>query len=84
MKRQVLRADGTNEEIEVGDGWESWNETINARTGTLVVSPDRTVELWCDDEGLLVSEPVQNMVASLLVRQPIVGDVIVFFPGDVK
>ena len=84
MKRTVLRVDGRDETEEVGDGWQEWNEAIGARTGELVVSPDGSVELWCDEEGLCKADPIVNLSASMLVRRPIVGDVIVFFPGDVK
>ena len=83
MQREILKADGTNETTEVGDGWEAWNEAIGARIGELVVSPDGSIELWCDEEGLLVNEPQINRAASLLACRPIVGDVIVFFPGDI-
>lgn len=87
MKRKILRADEQGDhykDIEVGDGWKDWNKAIGAHTGTIVVSPDRTVELWCDDEGLMVDEPQFNMAATLVVGQQIVGDVIVFLPGDIK
>lgn len=84
MKRQIIRADGTNETKDVGDGWQEWNETLGIRTGELVVSPDGSLELWCDEEGLFVSEPQVNLAASMLAGRQIVGDVIVFYPGDIK
>lgn len=92
MIRQVLRADGTAEKIEVGNGFETWNKAIRAHTGTIVEgiinnttkgTLDR-VELWCDDEALCVAEPVYNFFASLIARQPIFGDVILFRKGDIK
>lgn len=84
MERNILRTNGTSKIETVGDGYETWNEAIGAGIGQLVISPDGTIELWCDEEGLFVSEPKVNVAASLLVRQQIVGDVIVFYPGDVK
>jgi len=84
MERKVIKTDGTTTSTWVGDGFESWNEAIGARVGTIVVSPDRTVELWCDDEGLMVAEPQLTLAASMLVGQQIVGDVIYFMPGDIK
>ena len=84
MQRTILRTTGEHENSEVGDGWEKWNESIGARMGELVVSPDGSIELWCDEEGLCRNEPQLNRAASMLVGRQIVGDVIVFFPGDIK
>jgi len=84
MTRTILYADGTREVRNVGDGWEAWNATLGIRTGELVVSPDRSLELWCDEDGLCMAEPQLNRDASMLVGRQIVGDVIVFKPGDVK
>jgi hypothetical protein len=84
MKRTILRSDNTQEETEVGDGYKSWNASIDARIGELVISPDGSIELWCDEEGLLCEEPELNLKASMLVGRQIVGDVIVFYPGDIK
>lgn len=83
MQRNIIKADGTSKVTEVGEGYQNWNAAIDARTGQIVTSPDGTLELWCDEEGLLVSEPQLNRAASLLVGQQIVGDVIVFYPGDI-
>jgi hypothetical protein len=68
----------------VGEGYQNWNDAIGARMGELVVSPDGSIELWCDEEGLCRNEPQLNRAASMLVGRQIVGDVIVFFPGDIK
>lgn len=84
MERTILRANGQDSISEVGDDYRAWNDAIGASMGELVVAPDGSVELWCDEEGPLVSEPILNFNASLLVKRPIVGDVIVFYPGDVK
>jgi hypothetical protein len=84
MKRTVLRVDGRDNMEDVGDDYKAWNKAIGADWGELVVSPDRSIELWCDEEGLCKGEPIVNVMASLLVKRPIVGDVIVFYPGDVK
>ena len=84
MKRTLLRTDGTQTELNVGTGYESWNAAIQANMGELVTSPDGTIELWCDEEGALIENPQLNFAASMLVNRPIVGDVIVFFPGDIK
>jgi hypothetical protein len=83
MKRTILQTDGGQHVKEVGTGFETWNDAIGASTGTLVVSPDRTLEFWCDDEGLCCEDPQLNREASMLAGQQLVGDVIVFFPGDV-
>lgn len=86
MKRSIYRVteDANFEEnIEVGDGWQDWNKAIGARTGELVRSPDGSLELWCDEEGLMREDARVNRLASLLVMRPIVGDAIVFYPGDV-
>lgn len=84
MQRTILRTNGEHGTSNVGDGFEMWNEVIHARTGELIVSPDGTIELWTDEEGLMKNEPELNMAASMLVGRRIVGDAIVFFPGDVK
>lgn len=83
MKRTIIRTDGTMEETQVGYGFESWNEAIDARVGEIVHTPDRSLELWCDEEGLLADREY-NHTASLLAMRRIVGDVIVFKPGDIK
>ena len=83
MKRRILRADGTTERIEVGNGYKDWNAAIGARIGELVVSPDGSLEFWCDEEDGNREEPALNIAASMLVRRQIVGDVIAFFPGDI-
>jgi hypothetical protein len=86
MNRKVLRADGRVETLEVGDGFRTWNKAINAGTGTIVqgTAAGKVVELWCDDEALCCNAPVQNIVATMIARQPIFGDVIVFAVGDIK
>lgn len=92
MIRLVLRADGTAENKEVGNGFETWNEAIHAGIGTIVqgrivnMEKGKTekIELWCDDEALCCNNPVGNVFASMLAGQPIFGDVIVFHPGDIK
>lgn len=84
MQRTILRTTGEQENTDVGEGFETWNDAIGTRMGELVVSPDGSVELWCDEEGLLCNEPQLNRAASMLVGRQIVGDVIVFFPGDIK
>ena len=84
MVRDVIRADGRVEKIEVGNGFETWNKVIGASCGTIVSAPGATLELWCDDNGLLAPEPRLNLQASILACQQIVGDVIVFKPGDIK
>ncbi len=84
MKRRVLRVDGRDDLEEVGEGFESWNKAIGAGIGELVVTPDRSLELWCDEEGLCIGRPILNMTASILAGRQIVGDVIVFRPGDIK
>jgi len=84
MQRDIIKADGTSKLTEVGEGFASWNSILDIRTGELVISPDETIELWCDENGLCVSEPQLNEAASLLVGRQIVGDVIVFYPGDVQ
>lgn len=84
MNRRVLRVDGRDNFEEVGEGYESWNKAIDARVGQLVVCPGGKVELWCDEEGLCKGEPILNFTASIMARQHIVGDVIVFRKGDVK
>lgn len=84
MERTILRTNGEHETTNVGGGFETWNEVIHARMGELIVSPDRSIELWTDEEGLLKCEPELNVAASMLVGQRIVGDAIVFFPGDVQ
>lgn len=92
MIRMILRADGTTETKEVGKGFQTWNEAINAGTGTIVqgrlvnVTKGKVeeIELWCDDEALCCNEPVRNFFASVLANQPIYGDVIVFRKGDIK
>jgi hypothetical protein len=71
------------EETNVGNGFESWNEAIDARVGEIVQTPDGSLELWCDEEGLLTQREY-NHAASLLARCRIVGDVIVFKPGDIE
>ena len=83
MERTVLRANGDNETTEVGDDYPAWNKVIDARIGELMISPDGSIELWADEEGLF-GEPRLNCVASMLVGRQVVGDVIVFYPGDVK
>jgi hypothetical protein len=83
MKKTIIRTDGTIEETEVGDGFESWNQAIGARVGEIAQTPDGTIELWCDEEGLL-REREFNFQASTLAMRPIVGDVIVFEVGDIQ
>ena len=84
MERTIIRTDGTQDIVEVGDGFEAWNKAIGARTGEIVASPCGQVELWCDEEGLFTNEPQLNRAASLLTMRPIVGNVIMFYPGDIK
>lgn len=84
MKRTVIRVSGEFATMEVGNGFRTWNAVIGASIGELVVSPDGSIELWCDEEGLLKARPQTNLAASMLVGRPIVGDVIAFLPGDVK
>jgi hypothetical protein len=85
MLRKVIRADGHIETKDVGTGFQSWNENIKARMGQIVygVAEFEEVELWCDEEALLVDEPEQNFIATAIARQPIFGDVIVFQVGDI-
>lgn len=83
MERTILRTNGGHANTNVGQGFAAWNKVIGARIGELVLSQDGSIELWCDEEGLLIDEPELNQVASMLVGRRIVGDVIVFFPGDV-
>jgi hypothetical protein len=91
MIRLVLRADGTASNEEVGEGFRTWNQAIKASIGTIVFASmddvtrgvKQEIELWCDDEALMVNEPVGNVFASMLAGQPIFGDVIVFRPGDI-
>jgi hypothetical protein len=86
MKRQLIRADGTTEIIEVGNGFESWNKAIGARMGEIVYLNDGR-ELWMDEEGRMVSEPVINEAATDLAAAshgyPMVGDAIIFEAGDI-
>lgn len=83
MKRTIIRTDGSMEKAEVGYNFESWNEAIDARVGEIVQTPDGSLELWCDEEGLLAHREF-NQAASLLAMRRIVGDVIVFKPGDIE
>jgi len=83
MERTILRASGAFEKTEVGDNFSSWNECIGARVGEVVQAPDKSLELWCDEEGLLCEREF-NFAASVLAMRPIVGDVIVFYPEDIK
>ena len=84
MKRTILRIDGRDNIEEVGNGWEDWNEAIGARVGEVVVSSDGNIELWCDEEGLCRNDATVNLTASLLVKRTIVGDAIIFYPGDIQ
>jgi len=84
MDRNVINSDGTSLVQDVGDGFQTWNKAIGADCGTIVTSPDGTLELWCDDDGLCRENPQLNQAASMLVGQQIVGSVIVFYPGDIK
>lgn len=84
MHRTILRANGDIDTQDVGNSFETWNKAIGASIGQIVCSPDRSLELWCDEEGLLVEEPKVNLKASILACQQIVGDVIVFHRGDIK
>jgi uncharacterized membrane protein (DUF441 family) len=86
MIRKVIRASGQVEQAEVGDGFQTWNKAIGAGIGTIVqgTAAGQRVELWCDDEALCTADPVQNVAATGIARQPIYGDVIVFRPGDIK
>lgn len=84
MKRNIVKADGTSELTEVGESFSSWNSILDIRTGELVISDDGSIELWCDENGLCMADPQLNRAASLLVGRQIVGDVIVFYPGDVQ
>lgn len=82
MVRLVLRANGNQEEIEVGEGFESWNKIIGANIGEIVYCPNSNIELWVDEEGLLKkSQP--NLKATLLSGVHIVGDAIMFQVGDI-
>jgi hypothetical protein len=81
MKKHVLRTDGRNNEIEVGDDYQAWNAAIGASTGEIVRSLDGSIELWCDENG---GDCELNRAASIIVGMQIVGDVIVFYPGDIK
>ncbi len=56
---------------------------INAHTGCIVPLSDGS-ELWCDEEALCKNNPVRNAMASLLAKQDIYGDVILFKKGDIK
>jgi hypothetical protein len=94
MKRKVIRVNGTLEDVDVGEGWESWNAAIGARVGQIVradslenffygpYSEYCDKELWCDEEALLTERPL-NPIASLIADQAIFGDVIVFEQGDI-
>jgi len=87
MIRRVILTDGTSEEREVGNGFQTWNEAIDARMGQIVPT-DEGKELWCDEEALCKNDPEINSVASALCSrsnygQPIFGNVIVFQPGDI-
>jgi hypothetical protein len=84
MKATLITTDGNQTVIDGEGGWQQWNEAIGAHTGTIVTSPDGSIELWCDDEGLFKEDARQNIIASILVKQPIVGDVIAFPAGSIK
>lgn len=87
MERKVIRADGTSETIDVGEGYESWNKVIGARMGEIVYLSDGR-ELWMDEDGRTVSEPVVNEEATALAWDrygyAMVGDAIIFEAGDIK
>lgn len=74
--------------LDLPRGYQSLNEAIAARWGTSVsvrvpeVAKSATrsrlsVDLWCDDEGLMGAEPIVNARASMLAGQMIVGDALV-------
>ncbi len=92
MIRTVVYADTrshtkASENKEVGNGFRTWNDAIRATVGTIVygsLAEIGPVELWCDDEALLFPDPIRNDAASIIARQDIYGDVIIFFPGDIK
>ena len=83
MNRIVIRADGKNEVVNVGKGWQDWNRAINANLGCIVMLPDGS-QLWCDDEALCKGEPVRNSTASFMTGQDIYGDAILFNRGDIQ
>lgn len=84
MKRLVLRASGSQEEIEVGNDYREWNRTIGAGMGEIVNCKNSNLQLWVDEEGTLKKNPTPNLKAVLLCGREIVGDVIVFKRGDIK
>ncbi len=83
MNRFIIKAEDGFVKAEVGTGWRDWNNAINAHTGCIVPLSDGS-ELWCDEEALCKNNPVRNAMASLLAKQDIYGDVILFKKGDIK
>ena len=84
MRRIVLRANGDQQEMEVGDHYDDWNKIINANIGEIVNCPSSNLQLWVDEEGLLKKDPKPNYKATLLSGVQIVGDAIAFQYGDLK
>jgi hypothetical protein len=93
MKRPVLRVrrlqDGTVEntvepEVEVGEGFESFNAAIDALVGEVVGCEDGAHVLWCDEMGLFHLSPLANAIATRLAGRPIVGDCILFRDEDLE
>jgi len=85
MKRQIIRTDGTTETIEVGNGYQDWNRAIDASMGQIIYLDDGR-ELWMDEEGRLVGKPVNEAATDLAMSRygyPMVGDAIIFEPGDI-
>jgi len=85
MKRQIIRTDGTTEIIEVGNGFEDWNKAIGARTGEIVYLDDGR-ELWMDEEGRCTGRDINEAATDLAMSRygyPMVGDAIIFEPGDI-
>jgi hypothetical protein len=83
----LMKADGTDMLIipENDDKTFSLAQMQKAVGGFIeIVRIDRQRILICNEEALCKSEPVLNFKASVIARQPIVGDVLLCWDDQVK
>jgi hypothetical protein len=77
---RLLNTDGTEKIITPENGTDFKLEECYKHLGVDMVELvhcDRNMILICDEEALLKENPVQNVIPSLIARQPIFGNVII-------
>jgi len=64
MSAMLIRPDGTREIVQIPKGTLG-QELLECRL-TEVVPVDASLEMWCDEEGLMTADPQLNIVATMM------------------